>query len=103
MVGVGGDGGRQGAAKDLGIVELGTARIGSRDNDSADRVTRAVRDSAFAELKKSGILVQQRGKNRARHEVLNGPIRKGRGKALSVTFPALAVTGFAVFCLADGR
>src|ERR1700678_2232801 len=59
MVGVGGDGGRQGAAKNFGVVELRVAGIGARDNDSADRITSAAPESAFAGLKKSWILVQQ--------------------------------------------
>src|ERR1700678_230383 len=56
MVSVGGDGGGQGAAKNFRIVELRMAGIRARDEDSADCITGPVRESAFAGLKKSGIL-----------------------------------------------
>ena len=58
MVGVGGDCGGQGTAKNFRVVELRMARIGSGDEDPADRVTSAVREPTFAGLEKSGILMQ---------------------------------------------
>src|ERR1700691_327 len=79
------------------------AGISPGHEDSAHCIFGPAREPTVAFLKKSWILMQNRRKNRARHEVFDRPIPKGRSIAFSIAFPALTITGLAVFRLADGR
>src|SRR5579864_3320295 len=57
--------------------------------------------SPLTRLEKARILVQQGGKNKSGHVVLDGAVRKIRSVTLAITFGALPVTRFAVLRLAD--
>jgi len=101
MVAVGGDRGCQGATQDLGKIELCFAGIAPGHKNSANGVEHAAREAASARLIEAGILVKQRWKNRARHEVFNHAVSCGGPISLSVRAPALAEGRFAVVGLAD--
>ena len=101
MVAVGRNTCRKGTADNLGEVCLGAPRIVSRDDYAAHSITGSVPETSFAGLEESGILAQQRRKNRARQEVLDRAVSRGSPETLPVPSRTLAIARLAVFCLAD--
>lgn len=89
------------AADNLGEVGLGTPRIASRDDYAAHSIAGAVPETPFAGLEETRILMQQRRKHRARHEVLDCAVGRGSPETLPVSGRTLAIAGLTVFCLAD--
>src|SRR6267143_4785424 len=101
MIGIGRDCGRQGAAHDLGVVELRIARIRAGHKHSANCIACLVGKTSFPRLKKARVLVKQRRKNGTDHEIFDGPVGKGRGETFAITRGALAKSGLTIFRLAD--
>src|SRR5258708_17504016 len=97
MNGIGRDCGRQGAAHDLGIVELRIARIRACDKSSAHRIPCPACKTSFPRLKKARVLVEQRWKNGTGHEIFDGPVGKGRGETFAITRGALAKSRLTIF------
>src|SRR5450432_4361434 len=103
MIAVGGKAGGQGTPENFRIVKLVMLGIAASDKDPADSITGAVRKPALALLIEARVLVEQGRKDRSRHKVFNGAVGISRSKAFAITFSALTVARFAVFCLTDPR
>src|SRR5208282_3045853 len=100
MVAVSGNERRRRASGHFRKAELRMAAIASGDDGAAARVEHTMHKAAVPQLKKAGVLMQHRWKDRADHEILDGAVGKGRSVALAVTFSSLAISWFAVLCLA---
>src|SRR5580692_2956651 len=91
MVSECGDRGPGSAAKDLRVVELRMARIGSGHKNASDGIPSAASESALAFLEEPWILMQNRRKNSSNHEILDEAIASRGPVSLSKSAPALAV------------
>src|SRR5215831_1614256 len=90
-------------AYDFRKIELLFPRVTSRDHVAAHRIKHPVRETSMSQLKISRILMQQGRQNRTGHEILDGTVGEGCGIPLSITCPALTISGFTVLRLIDPR
>src|ERR1700683_4670854 len=103
MIAIGRDGCSHPASQDFAIVEGIVSGIRTRNEEAAQRVTGAMRESSFAQLIIPRIGAHDGGNNGVDHIILNSAVGESRSVALSISFRALAVSGFAVLRLAYRR
>ena len=100
MIAVGGDGGSNGGADNLGIIELAVARIGASDEDAGSGVSGAPEPVPLTGLKIARVLAKHGGEDSTDEEVFDDAIGGVGAIAFAIANRALSVTGFAVLQLA---
>lgn len=100
MVGIR-DAGGDGAAHDLGVIELRCATIGARHEDAANGIHDTAPGGAGAELEITRVLMQERWEHRSGHQRADSGVGVERAITLRVTLQSLSIGWIAVPGLSD--